>query len=349
VSEAPVGSPPIRFALRVPACHRIDEVAEFAARAEDAGFHRVWFPDSQLLLREVFMAMALAAARTERIGLGTAVTNVETRDVTVLASAVRTLQELAPGRTLVGIGAGNTSVRPLGIRSTPASRLERSIDVLRSLMRGEAVDLGGVSCRLEAAQGEAPVYMAASGPRNLALAGRIADGVMLLTGVGPGPLGSALQQVRSGASETGRDPATVEMVVGAYTRVTDDAERDARLLKPLCVGIAQKGGQEYLSEAGIELPDPGPIDDIYPDVMHAEDWDLAMEVSDRYVTDDMALRFAQTFCLFGTADEIADRIEGARALGVDGFYLLDLAGNQALPNELMESFSEAVLPRFLDV
>ncbi|MFG2376622.1 LLM class flavin-dependent oxidoreductase [Streptomyces sp. NPDC048504] len=101
---------PLRIGVRVPPCDRADRVARTGRRAEELGFDQVWFPDSQLLWRDVFTTLTAAAFATEYIGLGTAVTNLATRHPSVVASAARSVAELAPGRFTLGLGVGNSSV-----------------------------------------------------------------------------------------------------------------------------------------------------------------------------------------------------------------------------------------------
>ena len=102
----------MRFGLRIPPCRSAAEVARCVADAERAGFDIAWLPDSQFLWRDVWACLALAAARTERIVLGTCVTNLQTRDPSVTAAAAVTLDELAPGRTILGVGSESPAVPP---------------------------------------------------------------------------------------------------------------------------------------------------------------------------------------------------------------------------------------------
>jgi hypothetical protein len=113
----------VRIGLRLPACDRADRVAATAAHAEAAGFDSVWVPDSQLLWRDTFVALAFAAASTTRIALATGVTNLVTRHVTVVASAARTVQELAPGRFTLALGAGRSAADMAGAAHTPTRDL----------------------------------------------------------------------------------------------------------------------------------------------------------------------------------------------------------------------------------
>src|SRR5215469_10468651 len=106
----------LRVGVRVPPFQRIDRLVPAVVEAEMLGFDEVWFPDSQLLWRDVFCVLTAAATATGRIVLGSAVTNIVTRHPTVIASAARTVAELAPGRFKLGLGVGNSSLAPIGLR-----------------------------------------------------------------------------------------------------------------------------------------------------------------------------------------------------------------------------------------
>ena len=111
--------------LRVPACAPVNEVADFIVEAEEAGFAGVGIPDTQLVTRDAFVALALAAERTSHIMLYPAVTNPVTRHVSVIASLIRTIEELAPSRVHPMLGTGFSAVRTIGRRpATLASMRE---------------------------------------------------------------------------------------------------------------------------------------------------------------------------------------------------------------------------------
>ncbi|WP_432046719.1 LLM class flavin-dependent oxidoreductase [Streptomyces asiaticus] len=333
----------IRVGVRIPPCDRVDRLAGTARRAEELGFDQVWFPDSQLLWRDVFTALTAAALGTERIGLGSAVTNVVTRHPAVVASAARSVAELAPGRFTLGLGVGNSSVGPIGMRSSTGAELRAGIATLRALLQGQECDFNGVRSRLRDPDPDVPIHVAASGPRNLRLAGEIADGVILLSGVSRTTLAGATARVREGAEAAGRSTEAIPLTVSAFCAVTDDVEAEARLLKPICASIAQNGGAPFLAMAGIELDVPARVEGVYPDLVHAEDWDAAVEICSAWVSDDTALRFAQEFCLFGTAKEIAERLTALHAEGVTDVFLQHV-GSYDPPTELIESVGSAVLP-----
>lgn len=331
----------VRVGVRFPPAMSVAEVADEVARSERFGFDTAWIADSQLLWRDVWVAMGLAADRTERITLASAVTNVATRFPSVVASAVNTVAELAPGRVWLGLGTGDSSVKPIGLPPSTRAQLRAGIAEIRGLLDGETVTINGRGVHLQRPTGSVPVHLAASGPRTLRLAGEVADGVLTLAGVSPETLSRTVGAVAEGARAAGR--AMPDVTVGAFCALTDDIERDARVLKPICLHMATIGAQDFLRLAGIELPPPPPVPDVYPDMVHAEDWEEAIAHASRYVSDEMAVRFARTFCLFGTADEILDRARQAVDAGATGFYLRHV-GNYTLPSELITGFGEQVLP-----
>jgi 5,10-methylenetetrahydromethanopterin reductase len=334
----------VKFGIRVPPCKRLDVVADAVGRAEAVGFDVAWIADSQLLWRDVYAAMALSAMRTERIELATAVTNFRTRHPSVVASAINTVAELAPGRVWLGVGSGDSSVKPIDMRPSRLAELRESLDMTRTLLGGEYYSYGDRRSRLKDARGPVPIHVAASGPRTLRMSGEVADGVVTLAGISPETITETYAAVQEGVELRGRSMQDIDFTVGAFCRVTENIERDARILKPICLHIASIGGQDFLRTAGIELDPPAYVPAVYPDMVHAEDWDLAVRHASDHVTDDMAVKFAQAFCLFGSVEEILARVKRAIDLGATGFYLRHV-GNYSLPLEVIEVFGQEVLPR----
>jgi 5,10-methylenetetrahydromethanopterin reductase len=323
----------MRIGIRIPPCDRIDRVAEVAQQAEAVGFDSCWFPDSQLLWRDAFVTTTAAALATSEVGLGTAVTNVLTRHPSVLASAINSIVELDRARFCLGVGIGDSSVRTIDVRPASSSLLRARIDELRRILRGEDNEHG---FHLRDAAGACPILIAATGPRNLALAGEIGDGVILLGGVNPAGLAASLEHVGQGAARAGARLSDRQVVIATYCCVTDDLLREARQLKPMCMTIAQQGGQEVLRRIGVDISPPAEPAWVYPDLVHAEDWAKAVEVCSEWVSDEMAARFGARACLFGSAQEITERIQHLGALGVTEL-ILHHVGPYSMPNELIES------------
>lgn len=335
----------LRFGIRLPPCAPAPELASAAVRAEELGFDSVWLPDSQLLWRDAFVSAAFVAMRTERIALGIAVTNPITRHASVLASATRTVVELAPGRFVLGIGVGNSALAPIGRKPATRIELNQTVEIVRALLRGDHWTFDGTTSRLEDPAGSCPLYIAASGRANLAFAGAVADGVILLSGVSPSTLAPAIETIRDGAISAGRDPADVDIVVSAFCHITDDVGADAVILKPICAALASGSARQALSAADIEIEDPGPFENVEPDLIHARDWAHAVAEAGRAVTDEQAVRFAQSFCFFGAPKEICAKIDQIGRMGARSIYLQHV-GSYDLPERLMVELAQEVLPNY---
>ena len=209
----------------------VDRPAEFGdivTEVDMLGYDQLWLTDSSLHARNCYSYLTLAAGRSSRLLLGTAVTNPATRHPAITAAAAATVDEISAGRMVLGIGAGDRPLLALGMRPSPLADLEAAVEAIRGLWRGATVDvrapgfaLDGAHLRFPARPG-IPVYLSASGPRTLELAGRIADGVILLVGLFPEALNWALAHVRRGADMANRP--LPHAAVFAYGMVNEDEE-----------------------------------------------------------------------------------------------------------------------------
>src|SRR5437660_937743 len=142
---------------------------------EAAGFDGAGILDSQMLSRDTFVVLGQAATNTSRLTLFPAVTNPFTRHPSVLAGAIQTVEEMAPGRVKFVIGTGYTSASTIGRKPATLAEMRACIGIVRGLLAGESVDFAGMSGRLGyAAKRRIPIVMAASGPKAIELAGEIA-------------------------------------------------------------------------------------------------------------------------------------------------------------------------------
>lgn len=336
----------LEFGLRIMPSTDLRDVAACARAAEDAGFDVAWIGDSQLLARDVWAAMAMIADRTERIRIGSCVNTFEVRHPTVTASAAATVEEMAAGRVIIGVGTGDSAVKTVGIRPTKLSAMRENIALLRQLLLGDDVEIAGRTVRLRGAPGhEMPIYIAATGPKALTLAGEVADGVIILAGIAPHLIGRSVDRVREGAERAGRRFEDIDVCLGTFCYVTDDPSVAAKIVKPYVVGMAQLGGTEALRSIGIDIEVPAVVPGVYPDMVHAEDWDHACRVAEQWVTDDMARRYSENYCLVGSAAEVIERIETAVSAGVSSFYIRHWS-TYTLPTELLEPFGRQILPHF---
>jgi 5,10-methylenetetrahydromethanopterin reductase len=185
------------------------------AFAETNGFTHAWMADSQMVWADPFQCLALCAVNTRTIKLGTNVTNPSSRIAPVTACNFATLNALAPGRVIMGIGTGNTSRRTLGMPAARLSELRAHVEVCRGLWSGETVSYEEGNRRrqirflrsdIEFVNTRDPIsiFIAGSGPKTLELAGEIGDGVILFGVVGDSLLEYTLGHIRRGVEHAGR-------------------------------------------------------------------------------------------------------------------------------------------------
>jgi alkanesulfonate monooxygenase SsuD/methylene tetrahydromethanopterin reductase-like flavin-dependent oxidoreductase (luciferase family) len=183
--------------------------------AEALGYDRAWVPDSQMIWSDCYATLALAAANTTRIKLGTGVAIPGTRIAPVTAHSIASINRLAPGRTFLGIGTGHTAMRVMGMDPMKVRDFREYLRVVRRLLAGEEVEytLHGVTRAIRFLhldlkfidiEHPIPIYVAANGPRALAVAGEHGDGLVAMGNEHPRVLAHHLATIRAGAARVGR-------------------------------------------------------------------------------------------------------------------------------------------------
>jgi len=194
----------LSFGMNLQANPPVSRVVEWSKLAEDNGFDYLWLWDSHVLWQEVYGIFALVAANTSRIKMGPCVTNPVTRDPTVTASALATLNEVSGGRMVMGIGRGDSARRVIGKTPVTVDRMEWACRLIRDLAAGREVDFEGTKLQLKWSLGhEVEIWVAAYGPKALRATGRVADGLIMQL-ADPYIIEWSLPFVREGAEEAGR-------------------------------------------------------------------------------------------------------------------------------------------------
>ncbi len=340
----------IQISMRVPGTSPMPEILDMIRRIEAAGFDGAGILDSQMICRDTFVTLGLAATATEKLKLFPAVTNPFGRLPSVLAGAAQTVAELAPGRTRVIIGTGYTSASTIGRRPATLAQMRRCITEVRALLAGNAVDYGRISNRLDFAGQDAsprvPVIMAASGPRSLELAGEIADGVLALVGYTPGIVAQALEHVEVGARKSGRSLDDLDITFAVRTCVAGTVEEARRQARPVSVhwGLMW-GGPNWLPYSDFEILQyqiPQEVLDIYPDLGHAPNWEEAIELT-QFVGDEVNGQLCDAMGLIGTPEHCAQRIREMADHGARQLYLMPCL-TFAPPEVEVRAFGDHILP-----
>jgi 5,10-methylenetetrahydromethanopterin reductase len=327
----------------------VGEVVRAAVRAEEMGYERVGVWDSPALYREPWLTLTAVAGATERIAIGTWVTNPRTRHPVVTASAAATLDDLAPGRVVLGIGTGDSGVYGLAGTAAPLADLAEYVTAVRSLLAEGAARWQGKRLTLPWGSGRrVPILVAAHGARALRVAAEVGDGAILGLGIDPATVLRCREAVAEVLAGSGRDLAGFPIWWTAPWYVDEDRETaraDALWhVASLAHHITRRG------VTGKFIPDglaPGILElgarydlgthGAPTDAQKAAYADLARSLG---VADYLLDRFT----IAGTPDEAAEQVARMAAAGAT---LLDCA-NDAEPGHLLDrplTWHRSVLPR----
>jgi 5,10-methylenetetrahydromethanopterin reductase len=316
----------------------VPEIVELAKRCEARGFDSVWMAETRMT-RDAFVPMAAMAAATERIKVGSGIVNVYTRGPVVVAISFIGLEELAPGRILMGLGTGSPLVlAPQGVSfEKPLTRLREYCEVVPRLIRGEEVTYEGEAVRLDGARVEdllsqrggiggprtkLPLWLGVTGPRALEYAGEVADGVMLNTCLPTDYVRDAVERIGCGALRAGRSLDEIEIAMANATAPAASSKEGKR--------IAARFIALYLS--------------LFPNIARATGLDEGLtatirqsfeegglEAASELVEDDVVDRLT----VAGTVDECRARLDEYRGAGVQLPILAPLEATMDLAVETL--------------
>jgi probable F420-dependent oxidoreductase len=313
-------------------------VVELATRAEELGFGCVWTFDSHILWQEPYVIHSQILSATDRIMVGPLVRNPATRDPSVTASVFATLNDMFGNRTICGIGRGDSSRRVLGRPPTTLAQTEEAMHIIKELAEGRAIETpaGEVSIPW-VRDGRLDVWMAAYGPKALALVGRKADGFILQL-ADLDITRWTVEKVREAAAEAGRDPDSIAVCVAAPAYIGDDLAH-AREQCRWFGGMVGNHVHDIVKRYGEGGDIPRALTD-YIKAREGYDYSHHGRVGNpdtEFVPDEIVERF----CVLGTVDDHVAKLRELEALGVDQFniYLmhdamdatLDAYGSDVIP------------------
>ena len=334
--------------------------AEYGRRAEEAGWDGLSIYDSQNLSGDSYVAMALAAAATKRIGLSTEVTNPLTRHPSVTAGAIASIQQVSDGRAVLGIGRGDSALAYIGHAPVYSSFFESYLKAVQAYLRGDGVSFEdltfgkGMAPPVETLQladapddsrltwldpndKKVPVAVAATGPRVIGVAARQADIVMLALGADLDRLQWGLDQVRQARMDAGLDPDGIRY--GAYLNVAChpnvEVAREVITVLDTFIRFSVMHGQSY-----------GPVTSEEQDVLAGVHKGFNMR--DHGASVGPPAEFVDRFAIVGPPDTCIRRIQDVAALGIDKVVVIgpsvdEVDGERKRVAELM---AQEVLPAF---
>jgi probable F420-dependent oxidoreductase len=311
---------------------------ELTKLAEGQGFEYAWLFDSHVLWQEVYPIFTLMAANTKTIKIGPCVTNPGTRDATVTASALATLQEISGGRMVMGMGRGDRARRVLGLKPVSVERMEADCRLIRDLAAGREVNYDGAKIRIKWAEYALPVWVAGYGPKALRAAGRVADGVIIQL-ADPAIIKWCLQFVREGAQEAGRRFEDIQIQAAAPAYISNDIEKAREqvrwfpaLVSNHVVDLLKRYDAKDLPQT---LTDYIKAREHYDYQEHAKRGAAHAE----FVPDNVVDRF----CVIGTVEESRRRVQELIDAGVHQFNLYLMVDK---PENVIKQYGEAIIPTF---
>jgi 5,10-methylenetetrahydromethanopterin reductase len=288
------------------------DMREAAAAAEEAGAASLWFAQ-HMGHRDAFMSAAAAACVTRKAALVPTAISAYLWPPLVTAMSVATLSELAPDRARIAVAVGNMlNLAQSGVEPVKPIRVIREyVEALRRLLAGDAVELDGEVNKLHGAHMkflkgvEVPIYVASTGPQMLQLAGEIADGVVLSTGLTLATMRRCLDLAEAGARRKGRDPSAIRRAGFISLAVAEDARAArAAILPKLAFLFRSRNHAENIKSSGLDID--------HEAIMAAiarNDFDGAVKL--------MPERAASVFGVAGTQRECRDRLHEFLSVGLD--------------------------------
>ncbi|HEX5925495.1 MAG TPA: TIGR03842 family LLM class F420-dependent oxidoreductase [Baekduia sp.] len=317
-------------------------VIDLCKRAESYGFSHAWTFDSHLLWEEPYVIYSRILNETHKLIVGPMVTNPATRDWTVTASLFATLNEMYGNRTICGIGRGDSAVRVINGTPVSVADMRASIATIRGLANGEAVDYKGTTLRLPwNPESRLPIWVAAYGPKMLALAGELGDGFILQL-ADPDITAWSIAAVRTAAEAAGRDPDSVTICVAAPAYVTD-SEAGLAHGRDQCRWFGGMVGNHVADIVARYGGDGAAVPTALTDyIAEREGYDYnehgrAGNPHTAFVPDAIIDRF----CLIGPPETQIERLDQLSDLGVDQFALYLQHDDK---DGTLRSYGEQVIP-----
>jgi 5,10-methylenetetrahydromethanopterin reductase len=329
---------PERVALYLQDAHDLRDGLDHVRYAEERGFEAVWQAESRLV-RDAVVPMAAYAAVTERIKVGSGVINNWTRNIGLLASTFLTLDDLAPGRIICGIGAWwDPLAQNVGIdRRKPLTAMRETVEVLRRLLNMERVTFHGEFVQVEGIEldvvhgrrepRQVPIMIGATGDKMMELTGEIADGVVLNYCVPPEYNDNALEMLERGASLAGRTMDQIDRPQLVVCSVDHDRERAIDTTRELLT--------QYLAQQPHIAKASGVSPDVVAEIQSILGWPATKEQIQRakhFVPDELINRITAS----GTPEEARQKVAEYRKHGCTSPILYPVGGDVRL---LIDTFA----------
>lgn len=327
--------------------HSPDQLVDLIRLTEDLGYDVFWYADEKFY-RDCYVGLTLAALNTRHIKIGVCVTDPYSRHPALTAVANASLAELAPGRVILGLGAGGSGFPPMGIeRKKPAIAIRETMEIVRGLLSSETVDYQGQVVSFHKGRlnfvprSDIPIYVGTMSKLVLRLSGRMADGIIIGGYASRPGLAQSMANIREGANGAGRSLEGIEIVSRVNVCISDDQALALRTVKPmvnLSMWFAYPNFERFFDYA------PG-----------APEWQFPQELLDTLAKRDYHLispsahlipnSLVRHRALAGSADDIAQQVLDIAALGITQMTIFPMPTVGESHGAVIRNFAEQVMPK----
>jgi alkanesulfonate monooxygenase SsuD/methylene tetrahydromethanopterin reductase-like flavin-dependent oxidoreductase (luciferase family) len=342
---------------------KIDDIG-YITRAEELGYSHAWLADSHMIWSDPYACLALAATNTSTIKLGTGVSVAATRPAPVTAASIATINRIAPGRTFLGIGTGNTAMRIMGHKPMTIAEFDEYLTVLRPLLRGEEAEYrwrGGTSPIRHIMPDDGfvdfdspiPLYVSGFGPRSLGLAGKHGDGAVLSIPPNPGFMDRVWASVERGAPADFDRSSYLTCSLTTIVVLEPGESPDSERVRHQCGAFAMASlHYSYDQFRNFGREPSGPVAEVWDDYravveqveperrhqrVHAGHNCWVLPEEEQFLTRELM----EATCLIGTEDQLIERLRDLGQAGLDQvmilppfdprFEVLEAVGTRVLP------------------
>jgi 5,10-methylenetetrahydromethanopterin reductase len=282
----------------------------------------LWFVDHQLGMKDVYAAMDVAALNTNRIEIGSAVTQLQTRHPTVTANATTALDDLSNGRAVLGLGAGWVSVHSIGLQPNKVGEIREGIELMRRLFAGEIIDFNGVEGQLATARRQIPVYLAVSQPAMLRLCGEICDGAILMGSADPDFCKWQLNFIYEGLEKAKRKRS--DIVIDLIVTMSIDEDERKALSDVRAWATSQAATFDVWKSMPAAWEKFRPQFKRAAEQYHYKDH-LSLHAEHKQIVSD---EFVQSVAVAGTLSSCIERLKEVAALDIDRISFALLSGGR---------------------
>ena len=317
------------------------EFVKLAKNAEKHGFNSLWVAD--MSARDVYVTLTTLALNTQKVFLGTSVTNPYSRHPFHIAQAMASINELSNDRAIIGIGCGSKKnlLAPLSInRSLPVETVKESVIIIKQLLKGEKVNYIGKTISINNLKldispiQDIPIFIGARGSRMLKVAGEVADGVIISSLTTPSALKYSLDSVKLGAKEVNRKYSDIPIYIFVRICVSEDSYKAKQSIRKFVPYRIWDDAWSTLKKIGYNYHTVSEIKKEY----EAGNFEVASSL----VTDQMI----EDFGIYGTVDECIEKIKKMEKVGVQGLIIVPVPSDTNQREDVIKIIAKEIIPKF---